>query len=156
MKDGVTENVILPVSLGYIAASLANHDSELGLIVGLLGGAGQDDGLAVPNQGMRILGKDGGKLGRLHLRFRGVVAVIEANAEDLRWTLKRRLERDGRQRCEQIRTSLIQLEIDSGPPLRACGDERKRIRVSKRTEREDVAVFDECRANGCITTISDQ
>src|SRR5882757_8134204 len=156
MKNGVAEDVILPLYLGYIAASLANHHRELRLIVGLLAGAGQKDGLPVANERMRILGKHSGKLGRLHLRFHGVVAVIEADAENFGRTLQGRLQGDGRQRREQIRTRLIQLKIYPGPPLRACGDEGERVRISKRTEREDVAVLEECRANGCITTVGDQ
>src|SRR3984885_12059720 len=85
-----------------------------------------------------------------------MVAVIETNAENLGWALQRCLERDGRQRREQIRTCLIQLKTYPLPPLRTRGDEGERVRISKRTKREDMAVLDECRANGCITTISDQ
>src|SRR5579859_3778290 len=156
MANGVSEDVILPVGLWYIASSLANHHRELRLIVGLLGGAGQNNGLPVANERMRILGKHSGKLGRLHLRFRGVVAVIEADAEDLGRSQERRLQGDGRQGREQIRTSLIQLQVYPFPPLRTRGNKRQRVRISKRTEREDVAVLEECRANGCITTVGDQ
>src|ERR1700688_1103442 len=127
MHDGVAEDVILPLSLGYIAAPLANHHRELRLIIGLLAGAWQNDGLPVANERMRIFGKHSGKLGRLHLRFHGVVAVIETDTENLGWALQRCLERDGRQRREQIRASLIQLKIYPCPALGAGGDERERV-----------------------------
>ena len=57
IEDGVAEDVVLPLCLGYIAATLADDDRQLSFIVRLLAGARQQNRLAVADKGQGILGE---------------------------------------------------------------------------------------------------
>ena len=93
------------------------------------------------DEGQWVFGKDSGNLGRLHLRFHGVVAVVEADTEHLGRAQEGGLESNGGQGREQIQTGLLELEIDLGPPFGAGVDESQRVLVSERRKGEDMAVL---------------
>ena len=85
VEDGVAEDVVMPVFFRDAAAGLSDDDRELNLVIGLLGERRDADGLFGSDDGGWEFGKDGGEFGELHFGFDGVVAVVEANAEDAGW-----------------------------------------------------------------------
>ena len=73
-------------------AAAADDDDQLGLVIDLLADPGQDDRVAVADQGGRILAEED-RLGRdRHAALGGVVAVVQADADDLARVGDRRQE----------------------------------------------------------------
>jgi len=141
----------------YCRPSLANKPPRTPPHSRVAAGAGQKDGLPVANERMRILGKHSGKLGRLHLRFHGVVAVIEADAENFGRTLQGRPP--GRRKTTTRADSDPSHPAEDLPPAHRLGPAAMKESVSgypSGLRGKTWPSLRKCRANGCITTVGDQ
>ena len=101
IENGVAEHVLAPALFGNVAASPADHHGQLRLVIGLGGVLRKHDGMAVPGHRRRKLGEDRGHHGNRHFRFLGVIAVVQADADDLGRPGNRRSQA-GRRRVETL------------------------------------------------------
>lgn len=105
VDDGVAEDVLRPVGGGDLAASFADNKSEFSFVIGRFRDFRQDDVCARSDDSRGKLVEDGGDAGNLRAGFGGVIAVIQADAEELVRA------RDGR---EQFYVGEGQLILSSG------------------------------------------
>ena len=84
-------------------------------------------------------GKDGGEFGDLHFGFDGVVAVVEANAEDAGW------RRDGSEEAGVIEQELRGVGFDRGivKGFRARANKGDCVGKTQRAEVEDEIVSEQ-------------
>ncbi len=77
-----------------VLAAAADHERDLGLVVHLLGVGGKRHLGVRRGQGVRPLGEEGGRLGRLQAGLLRVRAVVQAQADDLPGGQDRRQQLD--------------------------------------------------------------
>ena len=98
----------------------ADHEGDLGLVVDLLARGGKGDRRPVGNEGVGELGEERGNGGRLAARLGRVVAVVEADADDLLRVRHRREQLDlgQRDRRRGVRRGFVEpLELPGGEDL---------------------------------------
>src|SRR5439155_1588855 len=98
-----------------LAGGPADDDAELGLVVDLLGDLRDPDRVTVRDQGVRPLGEEERPLGQVDALLLRVVAVVEADADDLLGGL----DHAGDPNSAPLSPSTMCLEMDT---LEAAGD----------------------------------
>ncbi len=87
--------MLLPAVARNVAAALTDDEGELGFIIRFGRELRQHDIFTGADDGGRVLREDGRDFGNLHLGFDGMVAIVEAHADDFRrpgqWSQQPRL-----------------------------------------------------------------
>ena len=92
VEDGVAEDVFAPVRFRNVAAALADDHRELGFVIRLGGVLRAARSAARPDDRGGKFREYRRHFGNRHLRFRGMIAVIQADADDLRRPRDRRAQ----------------------------------------------------------------
>ena len=83
VPDGITRDIVHGVFFRDFAAGFADHNDQLGFVVDPGADRRNDNFFTVTYQSLRKLAEEHRFLGDGHFAFDGVVAVVEANANDL-------------------------------------------------------------------------